>query len=313
MQYTVYVDASCTPIPDPQALVRDHGDLRAPDYLTADRFLCGPAVYYEAPPTAESLELATPVALLEEQPRFWREVRQLYFAFQNDDWDAICTFYRKRGRLGYALVHPHYEIYGIEPASWALVALDWFRTLTLLTEWLKEKKIERLWEKIHEMPGSGSKPGYLTDSDDIDWGIAYHPRLGLTIREDGTWTLPFVHHPVSNDEGLVRKMWGIISREAEKGLNCPAVTITPDFHHYEATGPLVGWRLLGNGALWAAFCQWYLQELAHIKAKVCESSDCDGLVIPPKQNYCSGKCARREKKRRYRERKKVRLKRGDSP
>lgn len=236
-----------------------------------------------------------------ENPRFWEEVRQLYFAFEREDMSAIRDFYEMYGALGYPGDDGEREpLPGIigerrprwagqfpylpEPWEWCSSVLNWFRLLTIIVNHCKQGRadvLREIWDR---------------------WESQY-------VCRDLLYGLPVQLHELPRpkmDEDLISFFWGMMMASVGMVLGqIPLRLVEPEmlpFLELSSAGPcsspVFGFSPLG--ALEAAFLQWYFQELAPVGVRKCAREDCNNLVLSPRQKYCSARCRETEKKRRQR-------------
>ncbi|AOQ23855.1 hypothetical protein MTAT_04880 [Moorella thermoacetica] len=255
----------------------------------------------------ELTELTPPL----ENPHFWKEVRQLYFAFEQKDWQKIRLFYQTNGPLGLENPRaPDGTILDNHPPNRERIStckrfLNWFRILTLMVKWAKTRNTAPLWDLFG--PPRKSKD-ILTLSilfaEEWPWpAIWYTPSLDINWdtpinRDELAWISP------QNDEQLIRAAWmAVVGAVTEMLRFTPLLPMTVSEDPFVIT-----WGFQCNGAFFAAFLQWFFQEIAYINVSTCQADGCNNLVIPPRDKYCSDRCKERMKKRRYRQRKKGDLK-----
>ncbi|TEB14617.1 hypothetical protein Psfp_02758 [Pelotomaculum sp. FP] len=261
---------------------------------------------------AKDLLKSNPV---EENPRFWREVRQLYFDFENQKWESINNFYQQYGRIGKT---PDDRQFGGE---WEIIKdvqawLNWFRVLTVMTEHAKTERLAPLWEMFG--PPRESKdlqiiyfvnmakvtfpifpddpPQQLIQPINEQPTIRYSPKFDPR-RSRMLWVTP------QNDVELLEATWQAVIDAVTDGLR-PIKLVPNNTHTLSTKTPLITWGFLVDGALQAAFMQWFFQEIAHMNVTTCEADDCKNIVLPPRERFCSERCRQREKKRRQRQNKK---------
>lgn len=239
--------------------------------------------------------------------RFWKTVRQLDFAFENGDTRKVLDFYRQYGRvlhvtpavqqlaLEAVLAEPDdgdgvwVDAYtgavevGSEVRSW----LRWFRLLTLVVEWVKQGKLEPLWEMV-------GGPRQLQASIVLAEASAGGPFLELPPiirrRSPGAWS-------PATDAELVHVTWLAATQAVQEFLR-----LTPLVPARQSRPLRIFWSFRAEGALQAAFLQWFFAEFANVQAARCEARGCANIVLPPRKRFCSERCRQREKKRRQRER-----------
>ncbi|NPV70416.1 MAG: hypothetical protein HPY55_07215 [Firmicutes bacterium] len=263
----------------------------------------------------------------ETDPRFWRTVRQLYFAFEKNDWRQIEDFYGKYGHLlphGPCLGWGRNETMpGVNPCkpvseSWGVCMkwLDWFRGLTLMVEWVKNGKVGPLWDLFRQgRNNAGDRPFekamvikeelsavYLVGDGSwpyvryLPWPPIFRKKTGRggTAAYETIWMGP------QNDDQLLRDTWEAIVDCVSRVL--PVFVLIPMLSREDDPRfPLYTWVFGASGAILAAFLQWFFQELGYLNVTRCSAADCGNLVLPPREKFCSERCRQREKKRRQRQ------------
>ncbi|HHY12248.1 MAG TPA: hypothetical protein GX529_06430 [Firmicutes bacterium] len=249
---------------------------------------------------------------INKDPRFWEKVRQLYFAFKNHDISRIEKFYGSYGPLGPGSAGHSWEVYAalvwdmgnslgeefskylslidrsftFESWDWCEENLDWFRMLTVLTEHIKQGRTSALWEIINKASSDMVFDGAVS--------IQVAPNISV-------WRNP--HLPETDEQSLVPFVWFAILESVKKQLR--QIHLDFDARPPNAKGLPFCWSFRPKGAIEAAFLQWCFQELAPMATdiKECARSDCNNLVFGSRKKYCSERCYRTQKKRRYRQRK----------
>lgn len=241
-------------------------------------------------------ELWNPV---DQEPGFWRAVRSMAFRFRDGDQGAVREFYQRYGAFGFPADRSE------RTERWDTVAgaLDWFRVLTLLVEWVKQRKAEPLWELFRSAhPEEIDAEGKPTERSSL---------YLLTGRAPGLPPIRFVPWPFlrrrqvfwsrpTTDEELYIDAWRAAVDTA--GAYMRNVTIVPRTQDHRAGSPAATFAFIAKGALQAAFLQWFFQEVAPMNVTTCEAEGCDNPVLPPRERFCSETCRQREKKRRQRAR-----------
>jgi hypothetical protein len=268
-----------------------------------------------------------------DNPRFWEKVRQLAFAFKEDNLTEILGFYSECGPFGGPWgLRGQTTTVTAEPLAYIAGWLEWFRRVTTLVDALK---------KGRPIPETGGLAGgyYVQESvwptghasdDDAEWFTAsvdsmhknaqvlaarysWKPEWmtrGLVVHGFSDYTLDFKIEfeggatEASSEDVRVKSYvgaWKEITRTVTRQLNSIELTpITQDFSRSDQ--PTVLWGFKPNGALQAAFLQWYFQEFAYVKMPICAADGCTGLVPPNRRSYCSPQCQWKMKQRRHRER-----------
>ncbi|MBN1321627.1 MAG: CGNR zinc finger domain-containing protein [Thermoleophilia bacterium] len=228
----------------------------------------------------------------------WQEVRQLHFAFLEGDWTSVRAFYAECGPLGDPAVTELAK--GGERVGWAKAALDWFRTLTVLARYVREGWASQLREE------------YLGPPKDIPPHVARkllylvgpHPhsenqhRYSIYIdwlpRESGQG----LRSP-RTDQEVFATTWTAIVRAIEEELgNIPLAPVSTDFTDNKF--PQVKWGFFVDGALQAAFLDWFFREFHTYRFATCARPGCENPVLGRQRKYCSSKCADRDRVARYR-------------
>lgn len=227
----------------------------------------------------------------EKNPHFWEEVRQLYFTIKDKHWSDLRSFYQKYGPISDTGT-------GEESLERCAKRLNWFRGLTILAGHAKAGRTAPLWEMFgppRELRPDQEHVIYLVGNEmgpAIRWSPWPTFRRG---KAKATWLSP------QNDDELLRATWVAVTGAVTDMLrNVMLVPVQSDTHDLHA--PLVLWGFLAQGALQAAFLQWFIKEMGHIDFPTCAAQGCRNVVLPPRQKFCSEKCRQREKKRRQRKR-----------
>lgn len=199
-------------------------------------------------------ELFNPAAM---NPRFWREVRDLSFRFQEGDRAAVAAFYQQYGEFGC----PADPSGGAERWDEVAAALDWFRSLTLLVEWVKQQKMGPLRE--------------------LYWSARKESKNGDP-----------------SDDNIRLAAWWAAVEAAQNFMQ--TIPIIPGMQNVQEVSPAATFSFFARAALPAAFAQWFFQELASVNVTPCGAEGCRNPVLPPRRKFCSETCRQREKKRRQR-------------
>lgn len=232
----------------------------------------------------------------DDNPRFWREVRQLAFALHDGDMAAVRAFYGRYGPLGDL---------SEAPAAWEDLdevrrRLDWFRALTVMLEWIKARKagpLREMFARAHR-PKEGAGPWFLYgrgaegSSPAGDLVIAWRPGPG--IKASG----------LADDE-LFTAAWTALEDAVADALRHVTMLPGAEPRQHPPPRPLSTLLFVAPGAFAAAFLQWWLQEVAPVNVVKCAAPDCQNPVLPPRVTYCSERCREREKKRRQRRARRV--------
>lgn len=227
-----------------------------------------------------------------EGPRFWEKVQQLSFAFQEEDWPGVQRFYHGVGPLGYRRPDGPMEY---EPLIWCQGVLRWFQELTSLVRWIKDDRLSPIWEKFgpprlskQVYPVSIVRPFAWTREYALEFA-GWHGRKGT----EWGWFTP------QDDEQLVVATWQVVTHAVQDGLSrIKLEPLTADYRDSKA--PMVAWGFKAEGALHAAFLQWWFQEVAYLNIRTCAAEGCDRPVPPHRDQFCSKQCASRERQRRHR-------------
>lgn len=276
--FTLYASVSYLPLPWKKVAFED-GLIRCIELGPSDK--------------EELKNLWNPV---DKEPRFWLDVRSMAFRFQDGDRIAIGNFYRRYGGF-FELPANTSEI--AERWDEVAAALNWFRHLTLLVEWAKERRIGPLrevfesaqYERRNEdgSPAKGSPLilyGYPTY-------IRFVPWLTINIkRQETLWRYP------STDDEFCIAAWQAAVNAAQRFMR--NILILPHTQDDHAFSPVATFTFYARGALQAAFLQWFFRELASVNVTPCEAKGCKNPVLPPRKRFCSETCRQREKKRRQR-------------
>lgn len=228
---------------------------------------------------------------LDHNPRFWREVRQLSFYFDDNNWDKIVRFYETYGALLNTLELD--EI--VEHVSDVKRGLRWFRELTALLEWVKNQREGPLWEKFGPPRQSQNLADVMVTLHgspfEFYW-IAYVPRLPRRTKGG-----QYIFETPRTKNELFLATWLAVTDAASSYLRKRIRVTHAASAFLEGTAAIQFHALC---ALDAAFLQWYLQEVACYAVSRCAAKDCNNPVVPPRRVYCSERCRQREKKRRQR-------------
>lgn len=229
-----------------------------------------------------------------EDESLWRDVNQLYFAFNESNYEKIKAFYSQNGFL-HVLPRDRWRRLNLPEEDWeyTLAALEWFNLLISMTWWLKNENLGPLREVFNEtkeisLPGLKIKKPYLLKGP---------PNSGFDIFTN--------HWPHPKDDGELRKgTWAAITTSLYYQFNRltfgpPEVTSFEMMTH--------AWYFEVYGAFQAAFLQWYFQELAGYGLRKCARDGCDNVVVPtPKKRgkekiYCDQRCRWAANKQKQRE------------
>lgn len=228
--------------------------------------------------------LANPVG---NDPRFWREVRQLYFVFEQGKIPV--DFYRQYGGI--------LNSYEAEQLEKVKKMLNWFRVLTLMVEWVKTGRLAPLWEMFGPPRESKELETIYFVGNELEPYIRFMPWFD-SRRSKLVWYTP------KNDDQLIQATWEAVTEAIAIYLR--TAPLTPIKRDNNSTKmPLILWGFLARGALQAAFLQWFFQEVAHMNVSTCEARGCHNIVFPPREKFCSERCRQREKKYRQRHNGKV--------
>ena len=256
----------------------------------------------------------------QQNPLFWQDVRQWYFALMNNDIDKIQGYYRLYGQLNVIPPDEKYDYQGYDfglhsyEDAWRFneEALGWFNFLTCLTDWLKKKKFGPLWELFGKprVTNSGSIDLYPEANSPLDlqslglYQIRYSipSIIPLEKLRDPAFVRPtkYEHQTPQDDTQKLQAVWNVIVDQVEMMMN--EIELTP-FRGGDATKPNLTWRFRVYGAFQAAFLQWYFQELADVNIEKCAKSGCEKIVPPDRRKYCSKQCYAAAAKQRQRIRK----------
>lgn len=230
----------------------------------------------------------------------WSEVRQLAFAFDEQDWSSVRGFYASYGPLGDPL-YADTQLGLRERMGWAKAATGWFRELTVLVEALQNDRTGRLWERFgppRELAlGDETDPIYLVgphmlgDGPGLDYCIRWVPTVG----KRGRCLTP------QTEKDLYDATWQVVIQAVEHEL--ARIHLTPIMRDCDdARHPQLEWGFKVDGALDEAFLDWFFGVFAPLKVRTCAARGCTNPVLPPRWEYCSDACKNRQKQRDYRER-----------
>jgi hypothetical protein len=237
-----------------------------------------------------------PDDFLDSHPRFWDDVRQLAFAFDEEDEDRVCRFCCEYGRLGrYPLPMLH--------ESWAYLKdiVGWFQMLTCLTEAVKERRTGFLREFGREYTDEdvdrGFRPGYFHTSYG-EWEGRDSNLYYIRFPHDTDHTSPVPRYFAPQDDALLLEgTWRAITETAAIYLDSVRlVPLAQDFSNNRF--PKVAWTFRAEGAVEAAFLQWFFTEFSQIQPTICAAGDCTNLVPHDRRKWCSDRCRERVKKRK---------------
>jgi len=233
-----------------------------------------------------------------EKPGFWKEVQQLYFAFEQNDFSKVKNFYYTYGKIGSLDKENRTE--NIQEVKHRL---NWFRLLTVMVNHIKNQKDGPLWDLFNE----GEYLGYDVNGhpisrffllgDELSFNIAFTPWMYLDKKGKAQWILP------SNNDEIFIAAWQAVSLAIQDAFRRILAIPAPQNRNVPIS-PITTLHLYCQGALDAAFLQWMFEEVSYMNIKECSAKDCSRPVVPPRTIYCSDKCKHRIKKRRYRERQK---------
>ena len=241
------------------------------------------------------------VGFLEAHLRFWEEVQQLAFAFNEDDEARVRGFYQTYGWLGHSPFPGFHESW-----AWAKDVLNWFRMLVRLAQAVRDRKVGFLREYGHthtiEDIGRGLKFGYFAPS--YEWWGSSEPDGDRTfiIRfpyDEADWVDIETSIPPEDDDRLLRGTWREITRSATQYLD--RITLVPGSQDYsDPSSPRVVWGFNARGAMEAAFLQWFFHEFTAVQPTICAARGCERFVPEGRTKWCSETCREREKKRHER-------------
>jgi hypothetical protein len=227
-------------------------------------------------------------------PRFWQQVRQLYFTFE--EGKIPMGFYYQYGGI--------LEDFHSESIEEVRKKLDWFRLLTVMVEWAKAGKLAPLWETFGQPQESKDcKPVFFVN-DGSELNIKFSPWFATKGGEISYYTPTddIFYYTPKNDEQLIQATWEAVTEAMEKYLQ--AITLVP-ITQGQPQSKLILWGFQAKGALQAAFLDWFFQEIAHMNVNTCQARGCQNIVLLPRKIYCSERCKEREKKyRQYHKKKK---------
>lgn len=283
--FTLYATVGYVPIP--WATVSFEGSL----------IRCGQIQY------SRETDLWNPV---DREPDFWRRVRNMAFDFKDWNRTSVEGFYKHYGAFGLpADREQSMNVFWCELERWDEVttALDWFRVLTLLVEWIKQQKVG----PIRDLFGSASH--MFTNPD----GSPYLDSPLILFGQEPHWVIRFVPWPVFRraGEGMQCVGWRLPSTDAElfhaawqaaidaaQAFMRSILSLPTPRDNKPLSVPV--FSFYARGALQAAFLQWFFREVVPMGVRTCEAEGCENAVLPPRKTYCSERCRQREKKRRQR-------------
>jgi hypothetical protein len=270
---------------------------------------------------------------IDGNPRFWEEVRQLSFNFEDGKWEKIREFYTRYGPVKPVFLTPSG---GIDLVPSVRNALLWFLHLTNLASWVKNGKLPPLREffdgdghaffQLFSFGVSRVKPvnfpqegnGHLENTpglnsffkDTLGGTLAVSNALWATIQESTAPALlgkELIERSAKartlKDNELISHTWGLIASTV--GAKLGTIEFVPVHQQVTKSIPPVVWYFRAYCALDAAFLQWYLQEIAPLRVKTCEAPGCNNPVLNSRAKYCSLQCKWKTQKRRQRERKRA--------
>lgn len=230
---------------------------------------------------------------------FFRQVLDLQAAMEKEDWPAVAAFYATYGWLG--------DPKGIkqrpigERVGWCKHALAWFRSLVELTEILQTEDDAALWRWFEPcIP--------LVFGGHIDLVRWSAPVLALL--DDGYSRIVIVPEaerpwPRQKDRSeLYSLVWGaVIDAVQGKLATTHLEPIYKDLR--KPRRPLVQWGFIAEGALDAAFLEWFFDVFAPFRVQICERPDCGRRVPRGRSKFCSRQCSDAHRQQRLRDRRRA--------
>ncbi len=278
----------------------------------------GKLINYTNVKSCEDEELIWPVGVkVQDNQRFWRDVQQLYFPFNefdhNDDinmWLRIQDFCMNYGYL----LPPELKstlVPTAEPWEQCKRWLNVFHCLTTMAGHAKNGRTSPLWDKIDELHSQNDTKqdirtipfveGFRYERNYITVALSpwEEPQEGMTEGEIRLW-------PQDDNELLFVTWNSILTTTLDMLQLVPLKAIDREETPFiKEPRPLITWAFRPKGAIQAAFVQWYLQEIAPFNINICATNDCSMPVIPPQKKYCSETCRQKTKKREQRSKMKI--------
>lgn len=237
---------------------------------------------------------------VEENPRFWYEVKNLFFRLQDGDERAVKAFYEEYGPLlSFAEREKRESVYR---------RLEWFVVLTNLVRYIREGRMGPLEDMVplNQVFDAPTRLHFYGDS----------PRGGIfamarAVVKQSNPPVNFVVGPRSDAE-LRSMAWEAVLRAVTEYINTESpgsFTIQPLWGSSPGQ-PLDTWTVFTLSAFPAAFFQWYFQELVPMASGKCAAEGCFNPVPDDRRKhtaagrraFCSAKCRERQKKRDQRQR-----------
>lgn len=229
--------------------------------------------------------------------RFWRElVEEWRPLFQEPGryQPGITNFYAMYGGVTAFGVENWYE--SLEAAR---LAIEWLATVANFVRLLKNGAYGFL-RQWFDKPVSGQDPVYYFHETipGIDGperlSFYYTPSLVLG-RQEVNYIQP------RDDEELASRAWTAVMDAAWDRLQ--KITLSPVLADFsKRTDATILWGFEPQGALNAAFLQFFFEELSHVNLPKCGADDCRNLVPPGRRKWCSERCRDRVKKQKKRKR-----------
>jgi len=243
-----------------------------------------------------SLDWADPRRFGTEGAPFYQLVANLHSAFADEDWVSIRDFYATYGKLGDPKMDEQ-RPYG-ERVGWCRHALAWFRSLIELTSILQREDDAALYQWYEECIPPPVGPNY----DLVRWSTPNGPMLDRGISMIDMELGRGQQWPKQNERREIYSLvWEAVIAAVQRKL---ATTHLEPFKIRLGLPqrPVVRWGFRADGALTAAFLQWFFEVFAPFRVQVCERPTCDRPVPQNRRKYCSRACADAHRQQRRRDR-----------
>lgn len=231
---------------------------------------------------------------------FWKQVVNLDYAFQGGNWIRIAPFYARYG----GFLEPEARLRGpgdseIEPWSTCQDILSWLRRLTRLLAQIKGGRTAELQRWFN--PGGDAPRSFPVVLSQPRGHLDGHRLVfrGFRRRESGARGDVCEYSAPETDRDLLSAAWSTVDEAiAEEMARIPLHPVAYG-RPLDSDVPIV-WQFQCEGALRAAFLDWYFEEVVGFGPARCSATDCTNLVPPGRRKYCCRRCADRDRQRRHR-------------
>ena len=141
-----------------------------------------------------------------------------------------------------------------------------------------------------------------SDHDLVRWSIPGGPKLDRGLSMIDMELAPGQQWPAHNRRREIYALvWEAVIAAVQRKL---ATTHLEPFkmRFDRPQQPVVHWGFTADGALTAAFLQWFFEVFAPFRVQVCERPTCDRPVPQNRRKYCSRACADAHRQQRRRDR-----------